>query len=162
MPLTLEQAAEMASRMHKVLEGRRTEIQLREDYFKGKHPLRYASAEWQKFHGQRFDGFADNWCGVVASSPAERQGIVGFRIGEDLDAMSDDERDLWRDWQLNDMDAQQAGGLLVSSWAGRSFVSVWGTPSGEPRIRWEDPREVIVAYDPETRDRVASDRKSVV
>jgi hypothetical protein len=140
--LTQDAAVQMATRLYKVLDGRRAEIQRREDYFKGKHPLKYASDEWRRFHGHRFEEFADNWCGVVASSPAERQGIVGFRIGEDLDALSDDERTLWRDWQINDMDAQQAGGLLASAWAGRSFVSVWGTTAGSrscggrTRARW--------------------------
>jgi hypothetical protein len=156
MALTLDAAVALAAKLYKVLDGRRAEIQRREDYFAGRHPLQYASEQWREFHGQRFKGFSDNWCGVVASSPAERQGLIGFRIGEDDDVLSSDERDLFRDWQLNDMDSRQRGGLLTSAWAGRSFVSVWGTPSGEPRVRWEDPREVVVAYDPETGEATAS------
>lgn len=143
----------MATSMHKRLTGRHAEHEKRERYVKGKHPLTFASKEWSDFHGRRFDGFSDNWCEIVAASPAERVGVAGFRLGEDPEVLSDDERDLIRDWDVNDMLAQQRQGFLTTSWAARSAVTVWGDESGEPVVTWEDPEEVIVGYDPERRGR---------
>jgi hypothetical protein len=149
--LTLAQAGQTAARLHKELCRRHGELERREHYFEGKHPLAFASKEWQDFHGNRFKDFSDNWCEIVAASPAERIGVTGFRLGTDSDVLSDDERALMRDWDLNDMEAQQRQGFLTSSWAARSAVIVWGSPDGEPLVTWEDPEEVVVAYDPERR-----------
>lgn len=151
MPLTLAAAVDLASRMHKKLQGRHSEIDRREAYFKGKHPLVFASEEWRKFHGRRFEEFADNWCEIVAASPAERIAVSGFRLGDDGEVLSDDERSLLVDWDVNDMVAQQRQGFLTSSWAARSAVIVWADEDGFPLVTWEDPEEVIVGYDPERR-----------
>lgn len=151
MALTLAQAGQMATRMHKELCRRHPELERREHYFKGEHPLVFASDEWRSFHGNRYRDFSDNWCEIVAASPAERIGVTGFRIGTDADVLSDDERALMRDWDTNDMEAQQRQGFLTSSWAARSAASVWGSLDGEPVVTWEDPEEIIVAYDPERR-----------
>ena len=63
----------------------------------------FASKEWQDFHGRRFDKFSDNWCEIVAASPAERIGVAGFRLGQDAEVLSDDERLLIEQWDVNDM-----------------------------------------------------------
>lgn len=151
MPLTLQGATDAAARLSKELKGRRPDLDKREKYFKGDHPLTFASDEWRKFHGPRFENFSDNWCEIVAASPAERIGIVGFRLGDDGEVLSQAERDLFRDWQINDMDAQQRSGFLASSWASRSSVIVWSDPDGSPVVTWESPGEVVVGYDPERR-----------
>ena len=148
MPLSTEQALAKVNLLYARLSGRRGEIARLDAYFRGEHRLAYASPEWAKVHQDRYRGFSDNWCGVVGSAPGERTELTGFRIGDDLDALSADERMLWNDWEYNDGPAQSSQGFLSSSVAKRSSVLVWGDSDDEPVMTWEHPAQVIVDYDP--------------
>ncbi len=157
MALTSTQAVEKVSKLYARLAARRSEIESLNSYFRGDQPLVYASDEWRKFHKGRFGNFSDNWCGVVANSPAERLRVNGFRVGDTTDAMSDDERALMRAWDLNEMDAQSSQGFLQSIIAKRSAVIVWGDENDEPVVTWEHPGQVFVEYDPQNpRRRIAA------
>ena len=136
-----------AEAMLKKLVARRPETETFEAAFRGEHGLAFASKEWAKEHSQRFKGFSDNWCGVVGSAPGERTELFGFRIGEDGQALSDDEKQLWRDWELNEGPAQSSQGFLTSTIARRSAVFVWGDKNDEPVMTWEHPSQVYVEYD---------------
>lgn len=136
------------------LHRRRTEIERFEAYFAGKHPLAYATNEWRNLHQDRYRNFSDNWCGVVGRAPADRTELIGIRLGDDTEPLSDDERELWRDWEVNDGPAQSYQGFLTRSIAKRSAALVWGDPdTDEPVMTWEHPSQVIVEYDPTTRRR---------
>lgn len=156
MTLTVEQALAKVGVLYDELVGRRSAIDRLEAYFRGEHPLAYATDEWRKLHEDRYRDFADNWCGVVGKAPADRLEVIGFRLGSDLEPLSDDERVLWRDWQVNDMDAQSAQGFLTSTIAKRSYVLVWGDENDEPVVTWEHPSQVVVGYEPGTRRAVAA------
>lgn len=157
MPLTSDQAVTKVASLYARLAGRRAEIERLNKYFRGEQPLAYASDEWKAFHRGRFGDFSDNWCGVVANSPSERLKVNGFRIGDDVDVVSPEERQLKADWDLNDMDAQSSQGFLQSIIAKRSAVIVWGDDNDEPTMTWEHPAQVIVDYDPQNpRRRVAA------
>lgn len=149
------QALDLAKKMAKRLQSRRSDVQQLDMYYAGEQKLKFATDEWAKAHAQRYKDFSDNWCGVVADSPAERVHVTGFRLGGDLDEstpMETAERLLWGDWQANDLDAQSAEGLLEAFIAARSFVIVWGDPAtDEPVITWEHPGQVLVAYDAENQ-----------
>lgn len=151
MALTAEQALTQAQMMYTQLGTRRPEIDEFERYYDGKQPLTFASKEWANVHQNRYTGFSDNWCSVVGSAPAERTQLDGFRLGLDTDAVSDDERALWRDWEINDGPAQSAQGFETGTVAKRSFALVWGNRDGEPTLSWEHPAQVYVAYDGEDR-----------
>ena len=71
MALTAKQAAARVNTLYAELKTRRGPVDKRERYFKGEQPLRYASPEFQRFHGERFAGYSDNWCGVVGSAAPE-------------------------------------------------------------------------------------------
>lgn len=158
MPLTLDQALAKVSRLYRQLTDRRGDVLKLNAYFRGEQPLAYASREWAEFHQGRYRDFSDNWCGVVGNSPAERIRLTSFRIGDDARApLSDAERTLWRDWSLNEMDAQSSQGFLQSIIAKRSAVIVWGDDDDEPLVTWEHPSQVAVEYDAVTgRRRVAA------
>lgn len=156
MPVTAEQASKTVDRLYDRLSGRRGSIETLDRYYRGAHPLKFASDKWAEYNAARYQGFSDNWCAPVANSPAERLRVDGFRLDEDPE-LSDAEKSLWRDWQLNDMEAQSSQGFLSSIISKRSFVLVWGSSDDEPSATWERPDQVIVDYDPQApRTRTAA------
>jgi len=158
--LQADDALRMVETLYAQLAARRGSVARCERYFRGEQRLAFASMEWTAFYIDRFAGFSDNWCGVVASAPAERLRVTGFRIGDDLDVRDESESKLLRAWEVNDMDAQSSQGFLQTGIAGRSFVTVWhsGDDTDPVSLSWERPDEVIVAYAPGTarRDRRAA------
>ena len=157
MPLTPDEAKAKVDDLYQRLTSRRREVETLEGYFKGQQPLVYASPEWAEVHRNRYSNFSDNWCGVVGSAPGERTEVTGFRIGDDADPMSDDEKVLWGDWEANELPAQASQGFLTATIAKRSAVIVWGDDNDEPDVSWEHPGQVIVDYDPSSpRRRVAA------
>lgn len=143
---TAEQALTWVNKLYTRLSGRRPEIDELLRYLDGEQPLKYASEEWRKHHEDRFQGFSDNWCGVVARSPVDRLRIKGFRLGNPTDVRTADERQLWEDWNRNELTAQSNQGFLASVAAKRSAVLVWGDDNDEPVATWEHPSQVVVAY----------------
>jgi hypothetical protein len=139
------EALELAEKLFKKLLVRRKDVAIRDAYYAGDQALKFATDEWAKAHADRYKDFSDNWCGVVADSPAERVQVTGFRLDGDGD-MSAGERLLWSDWTRNDLDAQAAQGYLEAFVAARSFALVWGDPdTDEPVVTWEHPGQVLVA-----------------
>ena len=134
--------------LYEDLQGRRGEIARLGQYFRGQHPLVFASDAWRKFHQHRYKDFSDNWCGVVASSPAERIRVNGFRIGDDTQVWSAEEQQMSRDWLGNDLDAQSSQGFLESIISKTSYVLVWGDSDANPVVTWEHPSQMIVDCDP--------------
>lgn len=125
------------------LVARRPDIADFNEYYRGEQPLKFASPEWRKHHRDRYAGFSDNWCGVVANAPNERLRVLDIRMGDKTL-----EKQFAEDWLRNDMDAQSSAGFLQSIIAKRSFVLVWPNEDGDPEYTWEHPAEAIVAYDP--------------
>ena len=154
--ITPEEALSKVNKLYAELSKRRRDVDHFEAYFRCEQPLAFASQEWKNFNADRFKGFSDNWCGVVASSPAERIKLTGVRLGTDSDILSDDEVQLMSDWQRNEMDAQSSQGILHTIITGRSAVIVWPDEYGDPRMDWERADQVIVAYEPGGRRRVAA------
>lgn len=122
---------------------RRGDIADFNEYYRGDQALKFASPEWRKHHKDRYAGFSDNWCGVVANAPNERLRVLDIRVGDKTL-----EKQFAKDWLRNDMDAQSSAGFLQSIIAKRSFVLVWRDEDGDPEYTWEHPSEAIVAYDP--------------
>lgn len=145
---TAKEALAWVDKLYKVLASRRPEIEKAFRYFEGDQPLAYASPQWKQFHADRYKGFSDNWCGVVGQVPVDRQEIIGFRLGGSTDVVTDDEKQLWADWNRNELGAQSNQGFLSSTIAKRSAVLVWGDDNDEPEVTWEHPSQVVVAYEP--------------
>lgn len=148
---TAEQALQWVNRLYEVLGDRRSEIERQFNYFEGKQPLAYATDQWKAFHQDRYRDFSDNWCGVVGRAPVDRLRIDGFRLGSSTDVVSDDERQLWADWNRNELGAQSNQGFLASTIAKRSAVLVWGDDNDEPDVSWEHPAQVAVSYSADGR-----------
>ncbi|MDX2552600.1 phage portal protein [Streptomyces scabiei] len=148
---TLGQALQLVSLLESELIRRRSEIDRNNDYYKGKQPLRFASDDFAKFHGDRYREFSDNWVQVVADSPVERLTVTGFQASGEERA----DKDLWNVWQVNGLDGDSQLGFLGSVISARSFVLVWGDPDDEenPVVTFEDAAQCIVAYEPGSRVR---------
>lgn len=144
-----KRALAQTERLARRLERRLPKVKRYEDYYRGRHPLAYATQEWSEDHAKRFEKFSDNWCGVVGSAPGERTQLNGFRLDDSRDKPSRKERMLAEDWKQNELDAQASQGFLMSTIAKRSATLVWGDENDEPVVTWERPDQVIVDYDPE-------------
>ena len=152
MPLTPVQAVALVNTLAAEIRARRADrggalgVETLENYFDGRHPLKYMSEEWRQSHELRYKGFSDNWCEVVGRAAPERTEVFGLRLGDDLEVQSPDEKDLWRDWQLNEGPAQSAQGFLSSAVAKRSYALVWGDENDEPVLTWEHASQATVGY----------------
>lgn len=148
---TKEQALSLVSALENELLNRRPDISKASNYYRGKQPLTFASDQFQKFHGDRYRDFADNWVQVVADSPVERLTVTGIMPSEATEA----DKELWRVWQTNGLDADSQLGFLGAGNSARSFVLVWGNPDDEdtPEVTFEDASQCIVAYWPGSRRR---------
>ncbi|MCR3732200.1 hypothetical protein FHS35_009118 [Streptomyces umbrinus] len=146
---TLGEALELVALLESELIRRRGDIDRHDDYYRGKHPLRFASQEFAKFHGERYRDFSDNWVQVVGDSPIERMAVTGFQAYGEHKA----DTELWKVWQVNGLDADSQLGFLGSVLSARSFVLVWGNPDDEdlPVVTFEDASQCIVAYEPGSR-----------
>lgn len=146
MSITAKEASARVEALYQELQARRPSIDKRERYFNGDQPLCYASEEFKKFHGQRFKGWSDNWCGVVGSAAPELTEFSAIHLGDDVDDLSDDERTLLRDWNINDGQSKSAQGFLSGAVTSRSFALVWGNGDDEPVLTWEHASQAIVGY----------------
>ncbi|WP_031104292.1 phage portal protein [Streptomyces sp. NRRL S-146] len=148
---TLAQALQLVSLLESELIRRRAEIDRNGEYYRGKQPLKFASDDFAKFHGDRYRDFSDNWVQVVADSPVERLDVTGFQASGEEKA----DKDLWQVWQMNGLDGDSQLGFLGAVNSARSFVLVWGDPDDEdtPIVTFEDAAQCIVAYEPGSRVR---------
>jgi len=134
----------LVNRIYARLNSRRPVIEKREQYYEGKQPLSFATAEWKKANAERYAGFSDNWTRPVVDAEAERINHTGLKFGDDNNQAA---KLLWESWLLNEMEMQSSQGFVTSLTTGRSFVIVWGDKDDEPRITWEHPSSVEIEYD---------------
>ncbi|MGQ5580935.1 phage portal protein [Streptomyces sp. ECR3.8] len=146
---TYEQALQLVQLLEAELIQRERDIRTHNAFYRGDHPLKFASDEFAKFHGDRYRDFSDNWTQVVADSPVERMTVTGFQASEETDA----DKELWKVWQVNGLDADSQLGFLGSVVNARSFVLVWGDPADPdmPVVTFEDPSQCVIAYEPGSR-----------
>lgn len=158
MATTPEQAVRLVGELETELQTRRKVIEKNDAMYRGEQPLAYASPEFQKYHQGRYEGFSDNWCGVVGDAPIERLQVIGIKPrAEDNGSRSKANDDLWRVWIENEADYHADLSFLDAGVCSRAFALVWGNPDDEdtPRVTWEHPSQAIVSYDPETGRRRA-------
>lgn len=148
---TEAQALQLVSLLEQELQRRRGAIDVTNAYYRGEQRLKFASAEFAKFHGDRYRDFSDNWTQVVADSPVERLTVTGFKLAGEPEV----DKDLWRVWQVNGLDADSQLGFLGAINSARAFVLVWGDPDDEdtPCVTFEDATQCVIAYVPGSRRR---------
>lgn len=148
---TYQEALTLVHRLEDELLARRPRIARNSAYYRGQQPLAFASEQFRKFHGDRYRNFADNWVQVVSDAPVERLTVNGVKPAGATEA----DKDLWRVWQMNGLDADSQLGFLGAVNSARSFVLVWGNPDDDetPEVTFEDAAQCVVAYVPGSRRR---------
>ncbi|MFH8369188.1 phage portal protein [Streptomyces sp. NPDC018031] len=147
----MAEALRLVDLLEQELIRRRPEMDRNTNYYRGRQPLRFASEQFRKYHGERYRDFADNWVQPVADSPVERLTVVGVQPTGAIEA----DAESWRVWQTNALDADSQLGFLGAVNSARAFVLVWGDPDDEdtPIVTFEDARQCIIAYEPGSRRR---------
>lgn len=147
---TVDEARTIIARLETELGRRRAEIQNRDDYYRGKQKLVFATDEFREIAADYYAGFADNWCAPVVEALTERWRPIGVRT---KGAKEPDEqlREWWKvsgaatDWPL-------AANTCATT--ARVFALVWSSDAdGTPEVTFEDPRQAIVEYEPGSRRR---------
>src|SRR5438874_6903032 len=124
-----------------------------QNYYEGRHPLAFATGKFREAFGSLFHALSTNWCPLVVEAVESRLSVEGFRFGD----TEESDQDAWRLWQRNGLDAGSSLAHTESLVYGRSFVSVWAAPDGQPRIAVESARQCVVARDPaDPRRRLAA------
>jgi hypothetical protein len=146
---TQDQALNLVAILETELRNRRWEIDRNEAYYRGRQPLSYASDQFRKYHAERYKDFSDNWVQVVSDAPVERLTVNGIKPA----GMTEADKESWRVWQMNALDADSQLGFLGAVNSGRSFVLVWGNPDDPetPEVTFEDASQCIVVYEPGSR-----------
>lgn len=136
------------------LSQREKQVARRLNYFKGKHPLNYASPEFQNYFGARFADFNDNWCAPVINAPTERMNVLGVRLDDQQKGV---DADLERVMRANNGARGTSELFVIALAAGRSFATVWGDPKDEdtPVVTYERPDQAVVEYG-DRRQRVSA------
>ncbi|MGV8973362.1 MAG: hypothetical protein ACOH10_13655 [Rhodoglobus sp.] len=146
---TLDEAKTLLARLNIRLNAQARDVAYWRNYYDGKQPLKFASADWRQWFGERYEGFSDNWCASVVDATAERQGWAGFvPYGSKVADL-----DLSRVMSINDADANSSLAFTEAQYGRRAFMSVWGNPDDEstPTVTFESPEQVVVEYAPGSR-----------
>ncbi|MFD0570146.1 hypothetical protein ACFQ0T_14095 [Kitasatospora gansuensis] len=86
MAVTEQEALRITQALEAQLDKRQAAVKVWNGFYKGKSErLVFASDRFRQAFGGLFDGFSDNWCGVVCDAPSERMTPLGFRFGEGED-----------------------------------------------------------------------------
>ncbi|WP_405019561.1 phage portal protein [Kitasatospora sp. NBC_00070] len=155
---TEEQASRLVDILMAELTTRSTLVTRNSNYYRGKHPLRFASDEFRDYFAKQYSGFADNWVQPVSDSPVERLTVTGIQAAGELTA----DKELWQVWQRNGLDADSQLGFLGAVLSARCHVLVWGDPKNPdlPVVTFEDASSSIVQYEPGSRRRRVAALKS--
>jgi hypothetical protein len=148
---TMEQALHLVGLLEQELMRRRPDIARFDRYYRGEHPLVYASDAFRQYHAQRYAGMSDNWTSIVADAPVERLTVNGVLPAGDTRA----DVESWRVWNENALDVDSQLAFLGAGNSGRSFVLVWGDPADAdtPIVTFEDASQCVVLYEPGSRRR---------
>lgn len=124
------------------------ELRLLDSYYEGEQPLSYLAPELQAEMDERIRSVVVNWPQLVADSIEERLDVEGFRFPEEAES----DKELWRIWQANRLDAKSHQGHLDALVMRRSYVIV-GAREGDdvtPLITLESALDVFAEHDPRT------------
>ncbi|MEK9644212.1 MAG: phage portal protein [Alphaproteobacteria bacterium] len=127
-------------------ESRRARLEQFDAYYRGDHPLAFATREFLEAFGGLFGAFSDNWCETVVNAVKERLHVTGFRFGEDSDA----DTEAWDIWQRNALDLESNMAHLEALVFGVSYALVWPL-DGLARVTVEHPYQVVTV--PKAGDR---------
>lgn len=123
---------------------------LMDRYYRGDHPLPFVPRTLKSEFQAMLARSRSNFMRLVCDAPAQRLRVQGFRP----EGSEADDPAVWDRWRASGMDSDINLAISDALVMGRSPLSVWRSDSDDQaRIRVEDPRGVIVAYDAQDRHR---------
>jgi hypothetical protein len=136
-------------RLWKQLIERRRYVDKMRLYYSGQHPLPMIQDKAKPGFQKLLRQARSNYVGLVVDATAERLQVDGFRLGKKQVG----DKELWRIWQANSMDADSDLQLTEAVKVGRSFALVAPNPKDRstPLITAEDATQAIVAYEAGSR-----------
>jgi hypothetical protein len=117
-----------------------------ENYYRGRHPLNFASEKFTTEFADRLAKFADNLCPTCVQAPADRLEVIGFSA----DKKSQVYKDSWDIWKYSQMPRFSRYVHRDAFKTGDAFVIVWKDESGRARLWQQEPANCTVIYDTET------------
>jgi hypothetical protein len=146
-----DDSVRLLGRLGKMLDARRPELERFQAYYEGQHRLAFATSKFREAFGSLFSAFADNLCELVVDAVEERLNVEGFRMGP---RGTDADKDAWRIWQANQLDAWSQIAHTTALVKGVVYVLVGpGEDNRTPEITIEDPCHTIVLYEPGSQRR---------
>lgn len=117
------------------------------NYYNGTQPLAFIDPEMRRQLGRRLVEVTVNWPRLIIDSLEERLDVEGFRLARDLPT----DAELWRIWQVNNMDESSQQAHVDALVYGASYVMVGVSPDpATPRLTVESPMQVTVERDAAT------------
>jgi len=118
------------------------------DYYHGEHRLAFSTQKFKETFGELFSAYSENVCGVVVNSLVERLHVQGLRMPD----AGDGDKEAWRIWQANGLDAAMPIGFREAAITGEVNILVGPSDSDDvPAITIEDPLETVVVVDKRRR-----------
>jgi hypothetical protein len=169
IPVAGEDSIALIKRLSATIAARSTDYNRFDAYYNGEQGIRFQSPEHKLAFGKAFGKYSENFCGLVVDAVEERLDVEGFRFppqpaAEDAEPPDEDpgdgaDKDAWRIWQDNQLDASSQVAHTEALVKGVAYVLVGQFESEwiggrSPRITVEDPCEAIVEFAPGTRERV--------
>ena len=144
-----------AQRLHKKLVLDRPTFETLDSYLRSENSIPVPSTKSITQSYQRLMRMAGtNYAELTVEAVRERMEPTAFLTGAEGDGLGD--REAWRIWQANSLDADWALTARASLGLGMGYMIVGPTDReiGAPLITPEDPRQVTVEVDPARRRRV--------
>jgi Phage portal protein, SPP1 Gp6-like len=135
-------------RLMRKLDARADRLQTWDRYYRGEHPLAFASERFREAFGGRFKAFSSNFMSLVVDGTRERMEVRGFQFSAQRSSAR-----AWRIWQENDMDALSQIAMTEALIKGVAYALVEPQRFDGPSITIEDPLDAIVESDPRGRRR---------
>lgn len=130
-------------KLERQLDVRNKSLMKYDRYYRGDHPLLFATTKFREAFAGLFKEFADNWTELVVDAVEERLDVEGFRFpGSDQAG----EKKAWSFWQTNQLDADSQLAHTEALINGMAYTLVWPSDGKAPLICVEDPQEMIVAH----------------
>lgn len=131
------------------LTSRWGELRKYEDYYFGRQPLAFATANYREQFATMLRSLCDNWMVLLVSAVSERLHVDGFRFSQGAAA----DQDAWRIWQRNELDADSEIAHSTALATSVCPIMVWADRDGLAEITIEHPSQVYVAYESGSRRR---------
>lgn len=147
-------------RLWKQLQDRRKYADLMRRYYSGDHPLAMIQEKARPAFQRLLRQARSNYVGLVVDATSERIQVDGFRLGDEEVG----DREAWRVWQANNLDADSDLVVTEAVKVSRAFMLVAPNPAdpGTPIVTAEDATQAVVAYRPGSRRERAAGLKSWV